>query len=170
MIKLDIGSLPDGLSHVDLTADASELGVTLEGGHLESPVELSLDVNRRGNDILLTGSASIKVVLECGRCLEEYACVLKSLLELWCMAGGESEETAGCGDRENVIEIQGGAKYVDLAGQVRGAVLVLLPLKPLCEEACKGLCPKCGANLNVSPCTCDTDRHDSRWDALKKVK
>lgn len=170
MIKLDIGKLPEGSSHVDLTADASALGVTLEGGRLESPVEVSLDVNRKGDDILLRGSASVKAVLECGRCLEEYACLLKSPIELWCIPRGEGEPADGCQARENVIEITGGARYVDLADHVRSELLVLVPLKPLCEEACKGLCPRCGANLNSNPCGCDTNSHDSRWDALKKFK
>ena len=170
MIKLDIGKLPEGASHVDLTADASALGVTLEDGRLESPVEVSLDVNRKGDDILLRGWASVKAVLECGRCLEEYVCLLKSPVELWCMPRGEGEGANGCEDRENVIEITGGARYVDLADHVRSELLVLVPLKPLCDEACKGLCPKCGTNLNNTACGCDIDNHDSRWNALKKLK
>ena len=170
MIKLDIGSLPDGVSHVDLTAEASELGVSLESARLESPVEVKLDIDRRGDEIFLKGRASVKAVLECARCLEEYCYVLESPVELLCMIGGEPGEVGGCEDRENVIEARGGTKYVDLADHVRSELLVLIPLKPLCQESCKGLCPMCGTNLNISACTCDTKSDDSRWDALKKLK
>ena len=170
MIKLDIGSIPDGLSHVDLTAEASELDVSLDGGHLESPVEVSLDVNRRGDDIFLKGRASVKAMLECARCLEEYFYVLEGPIDLLCVIGGEPGEVDACGDREDVIEVPSGTKYVDLAGYLRSELLVLVPLKPLCDDGCRGLCPKCGANLNISPCSCGRESHDSRWDALKKLK
>jgi uncharacterized protein len=170
LIKLDLGSTPDGFSHVDMIAEASELDVSLDGGRLESPVELSLDVNRRGDDIFLKGRASVKVVLECARCLEEYSHLLESPIELLCLIGGEPGEVDGCGDREDVIEVRSGTKYVDLAGYIRSELLVLVPLKPLCDEGCRGLCPKCGANLNISPCSCHRESHDSRWDALKKLK
>ena len=167
MIKLDIGSIPDGESHVDLSADASELEVELEGGRLESPVTADFDVSRTGNDLFIRGTAAVTAVLECARCLEEYTCVLKAPIELWFIVGAETGEEE---ERENVIEIPVGAKYVDLAGHLRSELLVLVPFKPLCKDTCKGLCPKCGANLNVDSCTCTTEGRDDRWDALKDIK
>jgi uncharacterized protein len=167
MIKLDIGSIPEGESHIELSADASELEVELEGGRLESPVTADFDVTRTGNDLLLRGTACATAVLECARCLEEYTCVLKAPIELWFIVGVETGEEE---DRENVIEIPVGAKYVDLASHLRSELLVLVPFKPLCGDACKGLCPHCGANLNVDRCNCTTEGHDDRWDALKDIK
>jgi uncharacterized protein len=79
-------------------------------------------------------------------------------------AAGHEEE------REHVIEMPAGAKYVDLSDHVRSELLVIVPLKPLCGSGCKGLCPSCGANLNEAPCSCEADERDSRWDALKKLK
>ena len=59
MVKLDLGSLPDGVTHVDLTADTSDWGDVPEGGRLESPVRVSLDVTRNGRDIFVKGRASV---------------------------------------------------------------------------------------------------------------
>lgn len=167
MIKLDIGSIPEGESHIELSADASELEVELEGGRLESPVTADFDVSRTGSDLLLRGTASVTAVLECSRCLEEYTYVLKAPIDIWCIVGAEIGQEE---ERENVIEIPVGAKYVDLAGHLRSELLVLVPFKPLCRDACKGLCTKCGANLNVDRCNCAADRHDGRWDALKDIE
>jgi uncharacterized protein len=167
VIKLDIGSIPEGESHIELSADASELEVELEGGRLESLVTADFDVSRTGNDLFLRGTSSVTAVLECSRCLEEYTCVLKAPIEIWCIVVGEGAEEQG---RENVVEIPVGAKYIDLAGHLRSELLVLVPFKPLCRDACKGLCPKCGANLNVDRCNCTTERHDSRWDTLEDIK
>ncbi len=169
MIKLDIGRVPDGYSHHDIEADASELVAGLDDGRLESPVALSLDLNRRGSDIFIKGTAGVRAVLGCSRCLNEYSLELKTSLDIWCIVGGEPEQ-ADDEDRENVLRVSGGAKYVDLADPVRSELLVLLPLKPLCSEECKGLCPGCGTDLNSSSCSCNPEDHDSRWDALKKLK
>lgn len=169
MIKLDLGTIPEGTSHTDLTVDVSELGVTLEDGRLESPLKIGLDVKRTANDVYLKGRAAVTAILECARCLEEYAYVLDTPLEWWVIMGGENG-APGAEDRENVIEAPAGAKFIDLADHVRSELLVLAPLKPLCRTECKGLCPRCGANLNESECSCHIEKHDSRWDALKRIK
>jgi uncharacterized protein len=167
VIKLDIGSIPEDESHVDLTADASELEVTLEGARLEASVKVGLDIDRKGNDILLRGTASVRAVLECARCLDEYALIIEAPVHLWCIVGADTSESEG---REDVIEVPTGAKYADLTDYLRSELVVLVPFKPLCREDCKGLCPICGANLNVTRCSCDAGGYDSRWDALRNIK
>jgi len=168
LIKLDIGRVPEGHSHLDLEAGASDLEADLEDGRLESPVNLSLDLDRRGGDVFIKGTAAAGAVLGCSRCLKEYSLELEAPLQLLCVVVGESD--AGEEDRDNVIRVSPGARFVDLAGPVRSELLVLLPLKPLCDQECKGLCPRCGIDLNVSSCSCGPEGHDSRWDALNKIK
>jgi len=53
---------------------------------------------------------------------------------------------------------------------VREQVLLALPLKMICREDCKGLCPQCGQNLNEGPCSCTAPNHDLRWSALKEIR
>jgi uncharacterized protein len=166
MLRLDIGSLPDGLTHVDLTADTSEWGDVPDGGRLESPVRVSLDVTRNGRDIFARGSAGVMSVLECGRCLEEYVYALEAPIELWVIVGGEPDSE----ERENVIEVPAGAGYADLTGHVRSELLLQVPLKQLCRADCRGLCPVCGANLNSAPCGCRAESHDARWEDLRNLK
>jgi uncharacterized protein len=169
VIKLDIGAIPEGSSEVDLTVDAAELGAPPEDISFETPVEIRLNADRNGNQIFLKGTAAVGAVLQCGRCLEEYSLVLTTPIRVWCVVGAGGEETDP-EERDNVIEVPANMKYVDLAGHVRSELLVLIPLKPLCEAQCRGLCPMCGVNLNVGSCSCGDDTHDSRWDALKRIK
>ena len=110
MIKLDVGRVPEGHSHLDLEAEASDLEACLEDGRLESPVNLRLDLDRRGADIFIKGMVEARAVLGCSRCLNEYSLELEAPLELWCIVGGESD-AAGEEDRENVVRISPGAKF-----------------------------------------------------------
>lgn len=59
---------------------------------------------------------------------------------------------------------------LDLREVVRQDLLLALPLHPLCRPDCKGMCPGCGADLNVEPCTCEETPMDPRWQALADLK
>ena len=58
---------------------------------------------------------------------------------------------------------------IDLEQPIRDLVVPELPLVPLCDEACLGLCPSCGANRNDDPCECESKSRDARWDALRAL-
>jgi uncharacterized protein len=60
--------------------------------------------------------------------------------------------------------------YLDLRPLVRDALLLELPLAPLCQEDCRGLCPTCGADLNRGPCGCGPAVTDPRWAALDSLR
>jgi uncharacterized protein len=58
---------------------------------------------------------------------------------------------------------------VDLVELLHEELQLALPVKPLCTEACRGICPGCGAELNEEECTC-TPEVDPRWEILKGLK
>ncbi len=57
-----------------------------------------------------------------------------------------------------------------LEDALREQVLLATPVRALCREDCKGLCPQCGLNLNVEQCNCEQRPSDLRWDALSEIK
>jgi uncharacterized protein len=67
------------------------------------------------------------------------------------------------------VSIYDGEK-IDLTDLVREQILLDLPTQILCQEDCKGLCQKCGANLNEVNCNCEENEIDPRWSALKNLK
>lgn len=169
MIRIDVSSLPEGQSHLDIEEDASGLEIDVPGARFISPVAVALDVTRNGDEIFLSGEASARVLFECSRCLEECECKISGPMDLVILIGHKSAP----GDQvqsENLVRIGAGEKYVDVTETVRSELLLRLPLKPLCREDCRGLCPECGANLNKDRCSCRTVSHDARWDALKRFK
>jgi uncharacterized protein len=59
---------------------------------------------------------------------------------------------------------------VELEDILREQVLLAVPIKTVCREECKGLCPQCGKNLNTGECQCEPVAGDPRWDALKGLR
>jgi uncharacterized protein len=59
---------------------------------------------------------------------------------------------------------------VELEDILREQMLLAVPIKLVCSDACKGLCPQCGKNLNSGDCHCEPVAEDPRWDALKGLK
>jgi uncharacterized protein len=169
MLLLEIGSIPEGVSHVDLCDDASDWAAPLEGGRLEGDVGVTLDITRNGQDLFLRGKARVHAVLECDRCLKEYRTDLNAPIELWVivMRAGETPQSE---DRENIIEVDSGARYADLTEYVRSEILLQMPFKQVCRPDCRGLCPVCGTDLNTGRCNCAAETHDDRWDALKHLR
>ena len=59
---------------------------------------------------------------------------------------------------------------LELEDVLREQVLLAVPIKTVCRIDCKGLCPRCGQNLNQGSCTCQTAQDDPRWYALRDLK
>ena len=80
------------------------------------------------------------------------------------------EEVEATFDPDTVDEESYQGKEIDLSPAVREQILLSVPAAPLCGEDCKGLCPKCGKDLNEGDCGCDRSVIDPRWAALKGIQ
>ena len=69
---------------------------------------------------------------------------------------------------EQTYPLQG--DHLDLEPLARDAVLLELPQAPLCHDGCQGLCPLCGAELNLGSCDCEVEAGDPRWAALDALR
>jgi len=70
----------------------------------------------------------------------------------------------------DVPTIPKGAAEIDVSQEIRDLVILSLPFQLICSPDCKGLCPNCGANLNIEECRCEEGPVDPRWEALRKLK
>jgi len=82
---------------------------------------------------------------------------------------GEPEQAASF-DPETADEEPYSGKTIDLAPALREQILLAVPPPPVCDEACKGLCPTCGKDLNAGDCGCEKTTIDPRWAALKSIQ
>jgi uncharacterized protein len=132
------------------------------------PVELAFDIFKDKRRFRLVGRVSTLLELACSRCLEPFRLSVDAAFDLVFMP---AQENAGQGELEVDEEDLSTAFYrdnvIDIGGMMREQFLLALPMKPLCQEQCRGLCPGCGANRNVGSCSCSQGWTDPRLDALR---
>lgn len=137
-----------------------------EGDTSVGPIQLDLTIERLNNQVHIQGSISMTVSTSCSRCLEPTTCEFKAPVDVFLAPErqGDIED-----DAEEGYETYGGDE-LDLAEHLRGQVALHYPLRFLCRADCRGLCPTCGANLNIESCSCAAKKFDQRWEKLKNLK
>src|SRR3954468_14213725 len=128
----ELGRRPGAMRRVQRTADAPE-GWSLELVSVPagSPVTLDVRLESVMDGVLVTGTVHARVRAECGRCLEPVEQALDvDVQELF------AYEPSGADDDESLVD----GDHVDLTALLRDAVLLGLPLNPVCDDDCAGLC------------------------------
>ena len=123
------------------------------------------------NDIRLNGELRTSLELPCARCLEAVAQDVEHKFDLLYRPQGADagkEELSVTSAEAEVGYYQG--EGLLLEDVLREQVLLALPLKVICREDCKGLCPHCGTNLNAEQCSCAEPADNPRWSALKEIR
>ena len=122
-------------------------------------------------DIRLQGKLATSLQADCARCVEPVIHQLTREFDLLYRPLGSDagRDELSVTDAEAEIGYYQGEGLL-LEDAVREQVLLALPLKMVCREDCKGLCPQCGQNLNEGACACVPPVQDLRWSALKEIR
>ena len=155
----ELGRRPGSMRPVQFPAPAPEgLGIDLIGVPAGAAVELDLRLESVMEGVLVSGTATAPLSGECGRCLETVDDELTvDLQELFVYTGSE-------GDEGETARMEG--DLLDLEPVLRDAVVLALPLTPLCRQDCRGLCAECGERLDDLPEDHAHGAPDPRWAAL----
>ncbi len=141
------------------------LGLCADGAGFEEPVKADFSVSKSGGQLICRGQVKTSVRLQCSRCLAGYEEPVSSRLDFVVDFGENAKEFKSEEDYYFVADPS--SDYFEIDNLVREAILLALPLKPLCSEGCRGLCPMCGTDLNKSQCSCVKKETDPRWEKLK---
>jgi DUF177 domain-containing protein len=118
--------------------------------------------------LLVTGRVTAPMVYECRRCLTPVdRTVSQDIALVWAPPEQLADESETEGD---VRPLPARAAEVEIGEAIREELVLGAPLYVVCKEECRGLCPRCGADLNEGPCDCAADERDPRWDALRALK
>jgi uncharacterized protein len=154
------------------TYQPEELTLDGEDMRLVQPLSVSGRAKREGERVKVTGSLSGHVEVDCGRCLKPVPLPLDATFDL--QYAPVAELTASRSDEVADEELDLAFfedQVIDIDELVREQVLLALPVRTLCNDNCKGLCSKCGADKNlVADCGCDSTSVDPRWAALRDLK
>lgn len=114
-------------------------------------IRYAVFVQLTGRELLVRGTLAQDFEAVCSRC------------------GGDFDFTATVSDFTVSFETNEKTETVDLTDEVRQSIILALPTYPVCRTACRGVCAKCGKNLNEGPCACTQAEPDDRWGALDKL-
>jgi uncharacterized protein len=168
---LDLNTLHGSREHIERTFQPSAFDPQDPEYRVVSPVELSVDVQKLGGDAYeVSGRAVTRLEMACSRCLEPFAVPVDASFSLRYVPASDN---VGEGEREVAEDDLATAYYregmLDLVELLREQFMLALPMKPLCDEACRGLCPQCGMNLNRMQCECAPTWEDPRLAPLKSL-
>lgn len=119
--------------------------------------------NENNKRLLIQGETEVTIAIPCDRCLEEVRRTIPIIIEKEIDLTGDSEETA----IESLDYITG--TNLDVDQLIFGEILVGWPMKNLCREDCRGICKRCGTNLNQTECQCPKTELDSRMAAIQDI-
>jgi uncharacterized protein len=136
----------------------------------EAPLTGKIKLVRTKNGVLLSLDGTARLRVSCSRCLDPVAVpvTLRFEEEFLQTIDVTTGSALGASHEDPSILIDG-HHDLHLADIVREYLLTEAPMHALCREDCKGLCPTCGRNLNLGPCSCEKQNEDERWAALKQL-
>jgi uncharacterized protein len=168
---VDLAKLEGQNNKFEFSISSGDLDMETENVSLNSDIAVSCEIAKNVSKTDITGSISFATEIDCTRCLIPIEQLLEFNFEAAYLPSEEllkeSEAELEADDLDvDVLD----ADELDLREVVREQILLNLPDQIFCKEDCKGLCQKCGANLNLIDCSCKETEIDPRWAALKNIK
>jgi uncharacterized protein len=168
-VKINVAGIKDvsGSSKTfSSEVDGASLAISEDTVLFTQPLTISGTATNNGQSIMVQGTLETAVQMICGACLETFSLPLhEKFLD-------EFVEGVPAADFDTQAEDAPGffqGDEIPLDELIRDVVLLALPMRPVCHDTCKGLCSKCGQNLNQAVCNCQHEAVDPRLSVLKKL-
>jgi uncharacterized protein len=168
---IDLFELSEPVS--DFNVELSPAGINLEeeSVRLDKPVKIEGKVKKGIAQTDVEGKIAAEIGIDCTRCLSAAKTALDFPFKVIFVTDENFTQDAEAELRADDLDVDifGGDK-IDLTELAREQILLNLPARFLCEENCRGLCPKCGANKNTVNCNCEKKEIDPRWQGLRDLR
>lgn len=160
-MHLELKDIKGGVLEQDYSCSLLEfpdlIAIAEAGGpKFSEPLVFQLRLQRAGAFVEIDGHFDAGVALTCGRCLQNFKQMLSEVFSLTFVPSLEE------GDTEEEVELETAElglityneEVLELQEPLQEQLLVAIPVSPVCNPSCMGLCPECGANLNLGQCDC----------------
>ncbi len=169
-MRIAAEDIPEGISDLELTCEVHEIGLEAEEVGFVGPVTAKVNLFKQDDKIYVKAKLSVVMESECAKCLSS----VHETLEV----SSENQYRPLPNTSRYILDDIGiryyEEEYIDLSEDISENHLLEVPVRILCSEDCKGLCPHCGQNLNKGKCDCRVDPEepkDSRFaDLVKTLK
>ena len=170
MLALNLAKIRTPEEHFEQVYQPEAVGAEDDVYTIVAPVSLVLEIYKDKDKFHLVGRVKTTLEMSCSRCLEPFTFDVDAPVDLRYQPHAHQD----AGEREVEADDMDTAFYendeIDLGQLMREQFYLALPMKPLCKDDCKGLCPNCGTNLNKATCDCNTHWDDPRLAALRALK
>jgi uncharacterized protein len=166
-MKINIEQLPEGGLEIK-TNESIPLGGGADAQSVDA--ELDLKVEQFAGEVFIQGEVKASLNLECGRCLKMFGHIYTFDINLTYM----QEEDKDSSDKDHEVTSEElntdfiVGSEIDLGHVVEEQILLGVPMRPLCNDNCAGICPKCGIDLNEKKCDCESGSVDPRFKVLEE--
>jgi uncharacterized protein len=167
-MKINLVKLHEGLNSLRFKVKAEDLGFDENDETLllfPNDIDADIEVQKLSDKYYFKAALKTVAHYNCDRCLDEFDQSLAATFRLV-----YSKQTGARSDDDEYRFLEEHETEIDLSADIRESMLLVLPMKHLCNETCKGLCPHCGINLNNETCSCQQETLDPRWEILKTLQ
>jgi uncharacterized protein len=168
---VDLLTLTDQPLAFDFKIAPEEIDLQTEGVKVTGEADVRGELSKNAAKTDVSGAVKVPLEVDCTRCLTPVRTLLDIRFDVDFVGRDmvpEARETHLESTDLDVDVVEG--NELDLTHLAREQILLNLPETILCREDCKGICPKCGSDLNAGNCNCSEDEIDPRWAALKDLK
>ena len=161
-MKITIKDLHEGINEFEQDIPSEEIQVK-EIGFFAGPIHLGIFIDKLENLFRFKIALQSTLQQSCDRCLESFRSDFSADIEQIYHLGPDSL------DSDEIEVLPANTKEIDISKVIHDAFVLNRPLKQLCRDDCRGLCPNCGINRNLKDCDCDKEDIDPRFAKLKSL-
>jgi uncharacterized protein len=169
-MRIELAALEEGQGAFEHSYAPAEL--VLEDNRLELivPPTVSGEVRSDGRRVHVRGRVTARVQIECDRCLKPVELPVDSSFKLEYVTTEDYQAQQAIELTEDDLDLSiFDGEALDIDELVAEEILLAVPDQVLCDENCKGICDRCGADRNTTDCACETKQVDPRWAGLKEL-
>ncbi len=159
---IKIKNYTDGIHHFEFEEPAEKIGL---GDPFYNGVKLNVKMDKSNSQLVFDCNLHTKAKLDCDRCLNEYDAEFETDFIITYIIGTDNGEEV-----DNLYYLSPEDDKINLTQDAYDYAKLSMPMKSLCSDDCKGLCPKCGKDLNVESCDCKENEINPIWEALLSKK
>lgn len=167
-MKVNLHELEAGESVFLFKESPEELDIKDPTLRFSGLIRTNIVIYKLIDSLSVEGESAFKVLVECSLCLKRLELPLTSKFKF--IFQKEDSKRLESFQDETFILSNNCSREIDLGEQIKDYIFLEIPLNPICNKSCAGLCTICGENLNTRKCECKKETFDPRWEALQDLK